>query len=55
MKYIRNQSLYLPVEEDAARQYIDARSTYTALMQAVIKAKEVRGGFIGKRKIIKLI
>ncbi len=50
MKYIRNQSLYLPVEEDAARQYIDARSTYTALMQAVIKAKEVRGGLYWKKK-----
>lgn len=50
MNFIRNQVLYLPIDEGAARQYIDARSTYVALSQAKQKAKEVRGGLYWKKK-----
>jgi hypothetical protein len=35
MNFIRNQMLYTPVEEAVTRQYIDARATYTALVEAV--------------------
>jgi hypothetical protein len=34
---------YLPISNDAARQYIDARQTYLALRDAQREAKQVRG------------
>lgn len=50
MNFIRNQMLYTPVEEAVTRQYIDARATYTALVESKKKAKEVRGGLYWKKK-----
>lgn len=39
---------YLETDPDAARQYIDARSTFVALEQAAKEAAQVRGGMIWK-------
>ena len=39
---------HLEIDPDAARQYLDARSAFTALAQARQDAEQVRGGMVWK-------
>ncbi len=48
MKEIRKTAIIQSLAEDGQRQYLNARSTFTALEQAQKKAAEVRGGMYWK-------
>jgi hypothetical protein len=47
---MKNDVEITPVDEDAARQYIDARQTYTALEAADRALQEYRGGMIWRKQ-----
>ena len=49
MENIRNDQLFVELDDDAKRQYIDAMNTYQAWENARKAAKEVRGGMYWKR------
>lgn len=48
MENVRKTSILQPLPEDAQRQYLNARSAFSALDQAQRKAAEVRGGMYWK-------
>lgn len=50
MENVRKSTLLTPLGDDARRQYIDARSTYTAWEDARKEAQAVRGGMYWKKQ-----
>lgn len=50
MENTRKNSLLIPLADDAQRQYVDARSSYTAWEDARKEAQAVRGGMYWKKQ-----